>query len=159
MYCKLESLEETKTSGNTTYQFCQAIVETRDNAIEHHVLFLKEKFRGAIDTIKGKRLKTVKIMKEIETTSGKMSTARMGKKLDELDRNLQILRGECKKNETTPEEAQFYNEIVYQIVIAEKTVEHCTQLLKAHNGDVERELAKALKENNVDIKVTMAADL
>ena len=100
-----------KTSGNTTYQFRQVIVETRDNAIEY-VLFLKEKFRGAIDTIKGKRLKTVKIMKEIETTSGKMSTARMGKKLDELDRNLQIMRGECKKNETTPEEAQFYNKFV-----------------------------------------------
>ena len=69
-----------------------------------------------------------------------------------MDRNLQILRGECKKNETTPEEAQFYNDFFYQIVIAEKTVEHCTELLKAHNGDAERELVKALKENNVDIK-------
>ena len=40
----------------------------------------------------------------------------------------------------------------YQIVIAKKTVDHCTELLKAHNGDAERELMKALKENNDDIK-------
>ena len=63
LYCKLESFEEIKTYGNTTYQFCQAIVETRDNAIEY-VLFLKEKFRGVIDAVKGKRLETVKIMKK-----------------------------------------------------------------------------------------------
>ena len=113
-------------------------METRNNAIEY-VLCVKEKFRGAIDTIKGKRLETVKLMKKIETTVGKMSTARMGKKLDELDWNLQILRGEWKNNETTPEDAQFYDEFVYQIAIAEKTVEHCTELLKAHNDDVECE--------------------
>ena len=151
MYCKLESLEEIKTYGNTTYRFCQAIVETCNNAIEY-VLFLKETFRGAIGTIEGKRLETVKIMKEIETTVGNMSTARMGKKLDELDRKLRILIKECKKNETTPEEAQFYNEFVYQIVITKQTVKHCAELLKAHHGDAERELVKALKENNVDIK-------
>ena len=28
---------------------------------------------------------------------------------------------------------------------------HCDELLKAHRGDSERELVKALKENNVDI--------
>ena len=70
-----------------------------------------------------------------------------------MDRKLRILREECTKNETTPEEAQFYDEFVYQNVIAEKTVEHCSELLKAHNGDAERELVKALKENNVDINI------
>ena len=91
LYCKLESLEEIKTSGNAC-QFRQAIVETRDNAIEY-VLFLKEKLRGAIDTIEGNRLKTVKNMKKkTETTIGKMSTTRMGKKIDELGTKLRILR-------------------------------------------------------------------
>ena len=52
-------------------------METRYNTIEY-VLFLKEKFRGSIDTIEGKILEAVKIMKEIETTVRKMSTARMG---------------------------------------------------------------------------------
>ena len=58
---------------------------------------------------------------------------------------MHTLKYERKKNEITPEEAQFYREFVYQIVIAEKTVEHCSEMLKEHNGDVERELVKALR--------------
>ena len=50
-----------------------------------------------------------------------------------------------------PEEAQFYNNFVYQIVTAEKTVEHYSEMLKEHNGDAKHQLVKALKENNVDI--------
>ena len=61
------------------------------------------------------------------------------------------MRAECEKNKTTQEEERLYEEFVYQLVITEQTVQHCDELLKAHTGDSERELVKALKENNVDI--------
>ena len=61
------------------------------------------------------------------------------------------MRAECEKNKTTPEEERLYEEFVYQLVVAEQTVQHCDELLKAHTEDSERELVKALKENNVDI--------
>ena len=51
----------------------------------------------------------------------------------------------------TPEEERLYEEFVYQLVVAEQTVQHCDKLLKVHTGDSERELVKALKENNVDM--------
>ena len=150
LYCKLESLEEIKTAGKTIYQFCQAIIDSRDNAIEY-IVFLKEKFRGAIDSIEGKRLETIKITKETESTKDNISTAKLGKRLDAWVGKLHILKDKCKKNKTTLEEAHFYREFVYQILSAEKTVEHCSEMLKEHNGDAARELVKVLKENNVDI--------
>ena len=51
----------------------------------------------------------------------------------------------------TEEEAQFYTNFVYQVVMAERTLEHCNELLKEHKCDTEREIIKALKEHNVDI--------
>ena len=44
-----------------------------------------------------------------------------------------------------------YQDVVYQLVISEQTVQHCNDLIKAHTGDWERELVKALHANNVDI--------
>ena len=38
---------------------------------------------------------------------------------------------------------------LYQLVVVEQTVQHCDELLKAHTGDPERELIKALKKINV----------
>ena len=44
-----------------------------------------------------------------------------------------------------------YQDFVYQVVIAEQTVQHCEDLLEAHTGDSKRELLKAFHANNVDI--------
>ena len=62
MYTKLEALEEEKTIGRTTHQFRQLIVEARDNATEY-CSFLTSELGGGIDTIEGKRAKTINIMK------------------------------------------------------------------------------------------------
>ena len=51
----------------------------------------------------------------------------------------------------TEEEAQVYTHVVYQVVMAERTLEHCNELLKEHKCDTEREIIKALKDHNVDI--------
>ena len=75
LYRKLEELEENKTAGNTTYQFRQAIVETRDHAIEYGT-FLKTKFNGAIDSIEGKRLESIRLMKEIEKVTARVMATR-----------------------------------------------------------------------------------
>ena len=64
---------------------------------------------------------------------------------------LNTLRAECERNKTTEEEERLYEELVYQLVISEQTAQHCDDLLKASTGDSERELVKALTENNVDI--------
>ena len=89
------------------------------------------------------------IMKEI--VKMKKHTATYGHKQQSLIFQLNTLRVECEKNKTTAEEEQLYEEFVYQLVVAEQTAQHCDELLKAHTGDSERELVKALKENNVDI--------
>ena len=65
LYAKLEELEEKQTAGNTTHQFRQAIREARDNAIEYRE-FLKKEYGSVIDSVEGKRVKTMNIMKEIE---------------------------------------------------------------------------------------------
>ena len=56
-----------------------------------------------------------------------------------------------RKNRATEEQAPFYTNVVYQVVMAKRTLEHCTELLKEDKCDTEREIIKALKEHNVDI--------
>ena len=63
--CKLEKLEEGKKAGNTTHHFRQGIVETRDNAIEY-CEFRKKEYRSIVDSVEGKRVDTMNVMKEIE---------------------------------------------------------------------------------------------
>ena len=81
----------------------------------------------------------------------KINTATYEKKQQSLVFQLNTLRAECEKNKRTPEEERLYEDFVYQLVVAEQTVQHCDELLKAHTGDSECEFVKALKENNVDI--------
>ena len=84
--------------------------------------------------------------------NSKNDTSKYENKQQSLIFQPNTLRAECEKNKTTPdEEEQLYEEFVYQLVVAEQTVKHCNELLKAHTGDSERVLVKALKENNVDI--------
>ena len=64
---------------------------------------------------------------------------------------LRTLKAECETNKLTQVEEQLYHDFVYQLAISERTVQHCDDLLKAHTGDSERELVKALQANNVDI--------
>ena len=49
------------------------------------------------------------------------------------------------------EEAQFYTNFVYQVVMAERTVGHCNELLKEHKCNSEHEILKTLKDHGVDI--------
>ena len=80
-----------------------------------------------------------------------MATAKFGAKQGGWVRRLQILKAECKRNRTTAEEAQFYTHFVYQVVMAEQTVQHSNELLKEHKGCSEREIIKALKDHGMDI--------
>ena len=74
----------------------------------------------------------------------KNNTAKYGNKQKSLIFQLNTLRVECKKNKTTPEREQLYEEFVYQLVISEQTAQHCDELLKAHTEDSECELVKVL---------------
>ena len=65
LYARLEELEEGKTAGNTTRHFRQGIVETRDNAIMY-CEFLKKEYQSVIDSVEGKRVDNMNVMKEIE---------------------------------------------------------------------------------------------
>ena len=64
LYVRLVELEEGITVGNTTYQFRQSIREARDNAIEY-CGFLKQEYRSVVDTVEGKRVQSMNVMKEI----------------------------------------------------------------------------------------------
>ena len=150
LFAKLEALEEEATVGSTTYQFCQAIVEARDSAIEY-AAFLKAEFKSAIDTIEGKREETLKLMTEIGKATRHVNTAKFGAQQGAWVKRLEILKSECESNRTTEEEAPFYTNFIYQVVMAERTLEHCKELLKEHKCDSEREITKALKDHNVDI--------
>ena len=55
-------MEEEKTRGNVTYQFCQGIVEAKDNA-RKYIVYLKTRFKDEIDTIEGKTTETATIVK------------------------------------------------------------------------------------------------
>ena len=150
MFSVLEKQKEEKTEGRATHQFHQAIVEARDTAKEY-LQFLKNKFKDEIHTIEGKRDEAAKILKEIEKVRGKIATVNIGRPQAAWVRKLQVLRKESKKNETTPEEAELYEHFLAQVSVAEGTVEHMEDLLKAHRGDSEREMRKVLQPNNVDI--------
>ena len=52
---------------------------------------------------------------------------------------------------TMEEMTQFYTNFIYQMVMDERKLSHCNELLKEHKCDTEREIIKALNENNVDI--------
>ena len=71
LYARLVELEEGITVGNTTYQFRQSIREARDNAIEY-CGFLKEEYRSVVDTVEGKRVDNMNVMKEIGTIEKKL---------------------------------------------------------------------------------------
>ena len=129
---------------------CQGFIEARDNAVEYSD-FLKAKFKSAIDTIEGKREQAMQLMKEIGKATCRVKTAKFGARQGGWAKRLEILKSECERNRTTDEEAQFYNNFVYQVVMAERTAEHCNELLKAHKCDSEREIYKALKDHGVDI--------
>ena len=45
---------------------------------------------------------------------------------------------------------KFYKQFVGQVVNTEQTITHLNQVLKEHNGDLERELIKAMKQHKVD---------
>ena len=150
LFAKLEALEEEATVGSTTYQFRQAIVEARDRAADY-TAFLKTTFKSAVDTIEGKREETIKLMKELGKATGRVQRANLGAQQGAAIRRLEILKSECERNSLTDDEEKFYTNFVYQVVMAERTLEHCNELLKEHKCDTEREITKALKENNVDI--------
>ena len=65
LYARLEELEEGKTAGNTTHYFRQGIVEARDNAIEY-CEFPKKEYQSVVDSVEGKRVDNMNVMKEIE---------------------------------------------------------------------------------------------
>jgi len=111
LYAQLVQLEEGKTAGNTTHQFRQAIVEARDNAIEY-CEYLKKEYGSVVDSVEGKRVENMNVMKEIEKIENKISKAKYGKKQHSLIFQLRTLRGECEKNKTTPEEERLYEEFV-----------------------------------------------
>ena len=150
LYARLVEFEEGITVGNTTYQFRQSIREARDNAIEY-CGFLKQEYSSVVDTMEGKRVDNMNIMREIGKIEKRFKTARHGTKQQSLIFRLRTLRADCEKNKTTQEEKQLYQDFVYLLAISEQTVQHCNDLLKSHTGNSERELVKALKANNVDI--------
>ena len=88
-----------------------------------------------------------------------LNKAAYGNKQQSLIFQSNILREECEKNKTMPEKGRLLEEFVYQLVISEQTVQHCDELLKAHTGDSECELVKALKENNVDISAYQSGSI
>ena len=64
LYARLVELEEGITAGNTTHQFRQAIVEAMDNAIEY-CEFLKKEYAAVVESVEGKRVNNMNVMKEI----------------------------------------------------------------------------------------------
>jgi len=112
-------------------QFRQAIVDARDTAKEY-VEFLKSEFKDEIHAIEGKREQAAQILKEIERVHGRIATAKIGRPQAAWVRKLQVLREESKKNDTSPEEAELYEQILVQVVGAEGTVTHMEELLMAH---------------------------
>ena len=51
-----------------------------------------------------------------------------------------MLRGELARWKTTTTEDRVYDEYFSQLLYAEGTLEHMEDMLKAHTGDLEREL-------------------
>ena len=76
LYAKPKELEEGETAGNTTHQFRRGIVEARDNAIEY-CEFLKKEYQLVVDSVEGKRVDNMNVMKEIEkkNTQPRMETS------------------------------------------------------------------------------------
>ena len=91
-------------------------------------------------------------MAEIAKTEKNLSTAKIGKRLREWDRKLQILREQCESNRTTEEELALYEQFVYQIWMANSTAKHLKEIVKEHGGDAKRQLLKILKQNMVDVE-------
>ena len=67
-------------------------------------------------------------MKEVGKASGRVQRANLGAQQGAAIRRLEILKSECEKNRVTEEEEQFYTNFVYQVVMAERTLEHCNEL-------------------------------
>lgn len=66
------------TAGNTTYQFRQAIVEARDKAMEY-CAFLKKENGSIVESVEGKRVENMNVMKEIEKIKKKLAQLSMEK--------------------------------------------------------------------------------
>ena len=58
----------------TTHHFRQGIVEARDNAIEY-CEFLKKEYQLVVDSVEGKRVDNMNVMKEIEKNVKKINIA------------------------------------------------------------------------------------
>ena len=77
LLAKLGELEEEKTTGHTTYQFRQSVVNARDNSVEYGE-FLTQEFQGMVDTIEGKKKEIMNIMKDIERATEKVKSTPPG---------------------------------------------------------------------------------
>ena len=63
--CKAGGIGRRETAGNTTHHFRQEIVEASDNAIKY-CEFLKKEYQWVVDSVEGKRVDNINVMKEIE---------------------------------------------------------------------------------------------
>ena len=140
-----------KSKGNTTYHFRQSVEEAIENS-NRYVEYLTAEFKDEIEAINGKKAETEHLMAEIAKTEKNLSTAKIGKRLREWDRKLQILREQCESNRTTEEELALYEQFVYQIWMANSTAKHLKEIVKEHGGDAKRQLLKILKQNKVDVE-------
>ena len=74
-------------------------------------------------------------------------------------RNLRILKYECERNKTTPEEVKFYQQFVGQVAASQQTVDYLNELLSAHVGDFEREIKKVLESYNIRLEAYHGSSL
>ena len=114
--------------------------------------FLLREFKGVVNEIEGKKELTIQMMAEIKKVTKNIAKAKLGKRRKAMLRNLQLLKHECERNKTTPEEMEVYEQFVAQVSASQQTVDHLNNLLSAHVGDFDREIKKVLKTYNVRIE-------
>ena len=83
--------EKIKRNATATYQIRQLVEEAIENS-NSNVEYLTAEFKDEIEAINGKKAETEHLMAEIAKTKKNLLTAKIGKRLTEWDRKLQILR-------------------------------------------------------------------
>lgn len=152
LFSKIESLEEEKTKGKTTYQFRQAVEEALANAVEYEEFLIRE-FQVIIQTVEGKKKDINKLMKRVAKAQEKVSTLPPGKQLDSWKAKLEELKIVSEKNQPTKDEIDAGMQFVEQLFLTRQTRIQLEKILEKHQGDSTRALIAAMKNGGVDQKI------
>ena len=89
-------------------------------------------------------------MKEIERATDKVKTTPPGRRQETWIGKLEKWKIASEKNKMTEEEEGLCKQLLGQLALNDQTTDHLNQVLGEHQGNSERELVKAMKQNNVD---------